>query len=126
MKKAQTEIIGLAIVIILISLGMMFYFRLSRQTDSDVKQDFLDTKLASNTISVLLRTTDACLDVELKHMFQACGEGMTAPDYCGSHDPCGYVEGTTRQILDNSLAKWKKKYIFTATINDVEKIRPPS
>ncbi|MBS1266903.1 MAG: hypothetical protein MAG795_00872 [Candidatus Woesearchaeota archaeon] len=125
MKKAQTEIIGLAIIIVIITLGLLFYLRLSRKDPniSSVSTDYRTTKLASNLLSVILRTTDDCQDLEIKELFQACAEDITSIQYCDTNDPCErakeLVEG---EILAQTVEEWGIPYHFTAKIEAETKI----
>ena len=114
-KKSQTELIGLAIIIIIIAMGFIFYIRFYEpSTGVKGKQDFMDTKLASNMLSVILRTTDKCQDIEMKNLIQACAEGVSTVLYCDTYRPCDRVRDQIALILQDSLDQWGHQYELTA------------
>jgi hypothetical protein len=121
-KSAQMEIMGLAIIVLLITLGFLLYLRFSKSSDQpEIKQDFMDTKLASNLLTVILKTTDENLDMELKNLFQACAEDIKTIDYGGTNDPCEKVNSIVESILDDTLKQWKKNYVLTAKVAGKQK-----
>ena len=112
MKKGQTEIIGLVFVVLIISVGIIFYLKMnSGQEDGDLKQDFTDTKLASNTLSVLLRTTDQDLEVEVRNLWQACAENRRIAGV----EPCGKARSLSQDILDSTLKEFERDYFFNVS-----------
>jgi len=126
MKKAQTELIGLAIIIVIITLALLFYLRLSsNNTEEPVKNDFITTKLASNLLSVVLRTTDECQDLEIKELFQACAEEITSIQYCDTNDPCERATYLVKnEIFAETVDTWGMPYFFTAKLGLDTKIGP--
>lgn len=63
MKKAQMEILGLSVVIILIILGMMFYIKFSNSKSLD-KENIEIPKLEQSLLDSMLKTTVNCIDAE--------------------------------------------------------------
>ncbi|MBW2970947.1 hypothetical protein KY320_02175 [Candidatus Woesearchaeota archaeon] len=109
-KRAQTELIGLVVIVLLITLGLLFYLRFMRSpSDTSVKQEFTDKKLASSTLSVILRTTPEDMNTDLSNLFKRCDEGER-----GSDSPCDKAKDTTQQILGDTLGAWNREYRFTA------------
>src|SRR3989344_284730 len=122
-KKSQMEIMGLAIIVILITVGIFFYigFR-ARQQPVDQKQEFGNVQLATNIInSILETTTENCYGLTFSEVLQRCAsntggycsEGVTTTycDYFRSQlkaqqpsDPAG--------ILDLTLDEWVPNYGF--------------
>lgn len=122
MKKAQTEIMGLAIIILFIMLGLLFVFRLMNANPSDnLRTEYVDSKMASNVLTVILKTTLECKNLDVKSLYQDCAEGVNYLDYCGETNPCIKAKSIVEQILDNTLKKWERPYRFTATIGGTEK-----
>lgn len=116
-KRGQTEIMGLAVIVLLISIGLLFVFRfMNSETKSQLKQEFVDTKLASNMLSVILRTTLDCKQIEVKNLYQDCAEGISHIDYCGSSDPCLTANNVVSEIFEKTLERWNKAYRFTVKI----------
>lgn len=116
-KKAQMEIMGLAIIILLIAIGMIFVFRfMGNKPKDELKQDFVDTKLASNMLNVILKTTLDCKDIEIKNLYQDCAKGITNIDYCGDNNPCRKANQVVEDILNKTLKEWEKSYAFEAKL----------
>lgn len=121
-KKSQAEIMGLALVIMLIVVGIVFVFKfMDTGSEDSLRQDFVDSKLASNMINVILKTTLDCKNIEIKNLYQDCARGVSHLDYCGEPNPCVKAELVVQEILNKTLDKWKRNYRFTATINGVVK-----
>ena len=115
-RKSQMEIMGLAIVVILITLIMLFVVRfVVLRQPAEYKKEFTQTELASNIINTLLKTNAPdCSDLTFTELFQDCAEGQSVS--CNSDVPnsCSYIEAKTNYILDNTLKKWNIGYEFNA------------
>lgn len=112
MKKSQTEIMGLAIVVILIILGMTFFIKFKLNVEPvDYRKPFLYSQIASNTLNTLLKSTSAdCNGLSITELLQDCSHGNSI--FCGSMSSCEYVEETTDEILNKTLGEWKMEYEF--------------
>jgi hypothetical protein len=118
-KRSQMEIMGLAIIVIIIIFGVLLSLIFFKPQDSSLKTDITDSTLASNTLNVILKTTLDCKDIELKNLLQDCAEDVRNKEYCNSTDklPCAKVEKIINEsILKNTLVVWKKQYTFRATV----------
>jgi len=114
-KKAQVEILGLVIVVILILLGLVFvikYIILDPQTP--IRQDFLKTQLAANMInSVLSTSTKDCYGTTLKDLIINCYDKSGDQMICENGMPsCRYLNTTLQDIFSETLDVWGKKYTF--------------
>ncbi|MFH1849439.1 MAG: hypothetical protein ABH879_04605 [archaeon] len=129
MKRAQTELLGLAVVVLLISVGMLFIVRFSMQTEpSDAKKSFTHSEMASNILSTLLKTNiPDCSKTTVTELFQDCA---TTPriDCIGpggaSLDSCAYLEAQLPALFGRTLGSWNKEYEFTAKRSDADVIGP--
>ena len=110
MRKAQTEIMGLAIVIILIILGMTFLIRFMMSKEPiEYKKEFTQAELASNTLNTFLETTSNDCGLSMAEILQNCGQGG---GICGE-DSCEYVKRIARdEIFKNTLDEWNIAYEF--------------
>ena len=115
MKKAQTEIIGLVIIVILVILGITFVakFMLSNEPVK-YKEEFTQSELASNMLNTFLQTTSTCESFSMTELLQDCVENKMI--FCdtseGTKDSCDYVEQEARTIFDATLEKWNMGYEF--------------
>ncbi len=111
-SKAQMEILGLAIVVILIALAMLFavqFFLLKPVSEptKTVKESFL----AANFLNSCLGTSTKCFDRNIKELLQNCalGGSLNCP---GNINSCLYSRQEIEKMLDSSLGLWKKSYFF--------------
>ncbi len=123
-KKAQMEIAGLVIIVILISLGMLFlvYFSLS---EKDPEKIFTRKNLASSTMAAVMKTTssieDGCngqLSFE-KEILDDCAGHILGGDFhikCSGKNSCEYLDDRIRKILKQTLGYLKKTYDFRADL----------
>jgi hypothetical protein len=119
-RKGQFEIMGLAIIVVIIAFAILLSLRFLKPSETtDLKKDITDSTLASNMLNVILKTTLKCKDIDLKSLLQDCAEGVKNKEYCapGDNDPCGKVKGIINDsILRKTLDVWKKDYTFKATV----------
>lgn len=123
LKKSQMEIMGLAIIVILISLSFLFVLRFNiTKKPEKFHEEFTQIEMASNFLNTLLQTTAPnCYKLSFKELFQDCGKGPTL--ICEDKDSCQYLEEKTSMILGKTLDVWGIKYEFNAyTKEDSPKI----
>ena len=105
MRKAQTEIMGLAIIIILIIVAVAFLIRFNMfQDPPDPKKRFTQAELASNTLNTFLETTAKDCELSMSELLQNCGEGGGIT--CNGDTSCDYVEETAKKIFLKTLDLW--------------------
>jgi hypothetical protein len=123
MKKAQMEILGLAIVVVLIVLASLFVVRfvLLKEPD-DFRGDFVQSQTASNMINTFLKTTAVdCSKISMTELLQDCarGEGICCLN-CYDGDTlndvysCQFVQDAAAEVFSETLDVWKMKYYFLA------------
>ncbi len=112
MRKAQTEIIGLVIIVILIALGMLFALQFAIKKPSAGKtQAVKESTLAANFLNALLSTTTECNKRSIKELLQDCA--VFGAINCGAESSCSYAHKAVSEIIDSTLGKWNKKYALT-------------
>lgn len=125
MKRAQTEMLGMAIVILLLSLGILILVGnvLKKSAGPDIKQLYSEKQLATNILGAILSTTTNCNNEKISTLMIDCGRdwpvscpGQQVGDTWieGSDDVCLYLNNTIDFMLDNTLKQWNKKYSFLA------------
>ena len=111
-NKAQTEIIGLAIVVILLVIGMTFVIRFTLSKDPvNLKSEFYSSELASNWPNTFLNTkSENCNELSMTELLQDCGHGKSIT--CDGKKSCDYVKDTAIEIFGKTLDVWKVEYEF--------------
>ena len=114
MRKAQIEIAGLVVIIILIIIGMVFVIRFMSKEPIDYKKQFTQAELASNMINTLLKTTSLCNGISMTEVLQNCSMNPAAPVLIckNGQNSCEYFIGTSQQIFTETLEKWNIGYEF--------------
>jgi len=122
-KKSQMEIMGLVIIIILVSIGMLFaiQFLMKKPTGRETAA-VKESTVAANFLNTMLSTTTDCYKRNMKELLQDCALTGGSTN-CFGLSSCDYVSDQIEILLNNTLAKWKKDYYFTISgAPDVEKI----
>ncbi|MBU0471768.1 MAG: hypothetical protein KKF89_05220 [Nanoarchaeota archaeon] len=110
-RKAQMEIMGLLVIVILLTLGMFFVVSFKTQTPKrDIKTSYEDDQLASNFIITLLKTTSDCTKYNMEELIQDCAAEKRLR--CSDMDSCTYVNQTINDLLGKTFEKWGKKFRF--------------
>lgn len=122
-KKAQMEIIGLVVIVILLTLGMLFLAMFALNEDTS-KKIFTRKGLATSTATALLKTNVECIQESGEKNYPSLGKDILedcAKNYdspfcttysCDHKHCCDFFKDQTTQFLQNTLGKWNKKYEF--------------
>lgn len=117
MKKAQTEILGLAIVVVLVIIATILVVKFGFGKPTNARNDFTSSQETSNIINTFLRTSaDGCGQVTMTELLQDCAQG-TGLMCNNGEDSCGYVTSAATTILSGTIGAEKKKYEFLACSN---------
>ena len=126
MKKAQMEILGLAIVVMLILVATTFVVRfLVLKTPTDYRKGFVSSELASNMLNTFLRTAAVeCSQLTMTELLQDCAQAGGIEGFgvvtCDNGDSCRFVNLSATKIFEDTLGKWGLKYQFLAYTNNQE------
>jgi len=112
-NKGQMEIMGLAIIVILISLAFLFavqFFLFAPSTD--MVRPVKESAVAANFLSSVLGTSTDCYGRSIKELLQDCA--LSGILQCpGGVNSCFYSQQEIGKMLDASLGAWKKSYLFS-------------
>lgn len=112
MARAQMEIIGLVIVIIMLTIGLLLVvqFVILKQP-SNIKQRQSESQLAANFINTLLQSSTTCNNYPMRALIQNC---VTKNDIIchqgGDYTACEFADITIKSILTATLDAWKMSY----------------
>ncbi|NOZ80662.1 MAG: hypothetical protein GXP63_03220 [DPANN group archaeon] len=122
MKKAQMEMMGLVIIVILITMIFLFVvkFDISKEPATQ-RKDFIHSELAANTLNAILKMDSRCDKLSMTELFQDCGRGAPMVgktkvqcDNTGSpQDSCLAINSTVLAILNQTLFMQQISYNFT-------------
>jgi hypothetical protein len=121
------EIIGLVVIVILISLGLLFLATFALSGDS-LRKNFTQKGLAASTMTSLMKlTTYDCgspLSLE-KEILDDCAQNHQFPEYArycnwqkGSLYSCQYLEALLASQLNQTLSQWGYRYEYTSEMVD--------
>jgi len=124
MNKAQTEIMGLVVIVILIAVGLLFFvfFNLNKEPD-EFKDKVTTSILASSTLTSLQGTTTDCRGLKIKDLLLDCanrgatGNTIVCPN---QETSCFFVNKTITYILNKTVGNDPNgEYKFSAFVNEV-------
>lgn len=115
MKKAQMEIMGLAVIMVLISLGVLFAVKyVFLAPKSDIKEEYSQKNIAQNILYVLLDSDVKCNDnyISIQDLLVDCNGFKSM--HCDNEDSCAFAEEEINNIFDKTLRNWNNKFYFNA------------
>ena len=123
-KKAQTEILGLSIVLIFLSIGMLFVVKsIISDKPSQERETYLRSELASNILGSIIDVHTDCRNQDISDLLQDCAEfAPTGSISCSTdQDSCTYADSEIRTILARFMGKLggNRSYKFMALTPDM-------
>ncbi|MDO8480571.1 MAG: hypothetical protein Q7S65_02010 [Nanoarchaeota archaeon] len=111
---------GLAIVVILLSLAFLFVVRfVILKEPSDTRQSFQESELAANFLNTMLETNaPECSGATMSALFQDCAmyyslQGRITCDVpLGRMQSCEFLQATQRDLFAKTFDVWKVNYFF--------------
>lgn len=117
-RKAQMEIMGLVMIIILILVGMLFFIRFGvLKQQKNVRKIFIQTELASNILTSMVKTsTYECKDgtdigILLKDAATTQSIDCSGGGYFGESS-IEFANSTIQEMLGRTLGAWGFNYDF--------------
>ena len=114
-KKSQMEILGLAIVVVLVLVATIFVVRfLVIKGPTDYRKSFVTSELATNMLSTFLRTSAKdCSQLTMTELMQDCSQSKSITCDNGE-DSCKFIDSTARKVFSATFDKWSMQYEFLA------------
>ena len=143
MKRGQMEVIGLVVIVILITIGMLFMATFALKSDPQ-KKIFTRKGLAYSTMSAVMKVTVS----EAAECHTDKAEGLTprlsgdiiedcalyggtdssykckGPIYGEPLHSCAFFEEMVAHLLDQTLGSWNKNYEFHSQLIALRGERP--
>ena len=127
MKRAQMEMVGLVVIVILITLGMLIFAALSISQGPKEKKIFTRKELAYSTLSALMKTTieEGVCGFDFRPELEAdiledCAAHVDNPsfstfqcEYNGQKlNSCEFFREIASDLFEETLGNWNKRYEF--------------
>ena len=126
-KKGQMEMVGLVIIVILITLGMLFMAKFALKDAKEKKVSLKREGLPDSTLGALLKTSiveTGCPPDSVGGGFPQLGEDLledcaenldTVPDgysqyRCNGQHSCVFLRERMQQLLESTLSVWGVHY----------------
>jgi len=113
MKKAQIEMMGLVVIVLILAIGFLFLVSyLTRGGELESPQVIYQKELlAYNTIGAIIQATPACgVDISMTDLIDDCVSFNEMS--CLGLDSCTYVSLEAARILNKTLNIRQQQYYF--------------
>ena len=108
-KRGQVEIMGIALVVILITIGIVFVAKYSAKEPKKTQEEFQRRELPKTIITSLVEVRSTCNNEKMSDVMQDCA--LAKQFSCdGFADSCVYLQTTLKTILDDMLGRFKYDY----------------
>ncbi len=132
-SKAQMEIFGLVIIVILLAIGLLFAVVILTKTPTTEVQRVKESVQAANFLNTMMGTTSlSCSKRSVRELLQNCATSAydsatgqwSGAALCddGSTNTCQLAHIMVDQMLLETLGTWGKNYRFF--INGTEAVQP--
>ncbi len=113
-KKGQMEVFGLAVIVILITVGLFFVvkFKMNEKPVQYQKEYILDQGATNFVISILDVGVDECDQTyKLSELLKDCASHRNNIE-CRGYDSCQLSNKTISTILNRTFVEWNYKFRF--------------
>ena len=120
-KKSQMELLGMAIVIVLVTIGILFILKFNvLKGPSETKKHYTYSELSSTTLSamILANSGEECNNINIRDLLIDCTEYFESNGSITCRDgnqSCVYVKKAIMSIFNNTLNKWNRNYKFNTS-----------
>lgn len=119
-KKSQLEVLGLAIIVILLTLAVLFVIRfIILKEPTEIRESYTKTEMASNMLNTLIRTDTTCKGKSVTELLQDCASHPPNGSIeCSGQRSCHFLNSTIDMITDETLGVWNVDFEFTVWLDD--------
>ena len=114
--KGQFEIMGLAVIVILVTLGMLFALSTLTGPETSIQQTFEQKRLAGDFIKASLDTqAPSCAKATIRELFQDCAQSraIECTNKLGAfQNSCAFLRETYDLLFKYTLKSYNQKYLF--------------
>ena len=131
--KSQMEILGLAILFVLLIFGFLFFIMFTSGEKSDTREEFLQPKMASSILTSMLKTSMKCGDAvySVTDLLKDCGDVTLRLIYCGNYEfhdsnndqaiqSCGIDKDMIEEMLASTMDVYDREYWMKAYTSSQE------
>lgn len=115
----QFEIMGLAVIVILVTLGVLFALSTLTGPETSLQQTFEQKRLVVDFIKASLDTqAPQCAKASLRELFQDCAQAQSiacnvgTPSAPVSKSSCQFLKETYKTLFAQTFEKYRQKYLF--------------
>jgi hypothetical protein len=112
MKKAQIEMMGLVVIVLILAIGFLFLVSyLTRGGERESAQQIYQKELLGyNTIGAILQADAGCKGNSIAELIEDCVSNREV--VCSGADSCAYTESQIIIILNETLGQRNQEYFF--------------
>ncbi|VVB81976.1 Uncharacterised protein [uncultured archaeon] len=114
-RRAQMEIFGLVIIVILLAIGLLFAIVILTKTPTREVERVKESVQAANFLNTIMGTTSTCGKRTVRELIQDCAtssrEWIGAAS-CDGQNTCSVAKSMIDNMLKETLGKWGKDYKF--------------
>ena len=107
-KRAQLEMIGIAIVVVLVIIGFLFVLKAISWPPSSTQAGFVRAHIGQDVLNTMSIADAGCFGIDMTEVLKACAEGSTID--CA--EPCVYFDEKVKEVLEATLEEQKLAYRF--------------
>ena len=127
-KKAQTEIVGLVIIVLIITVAMMFYLDFKTKPENQVKktlyQEYAYNEIATSFAQSFLQTYVQDCDATIEELIVDCGSLRGRRIQCTNNlNSCEEVNKTLITIKNATLDEWNYPYGLVVNMSSNQVIK---
>lgn len=114
-RAGQFEIMGLAVIVILVTLGVLFALSTLTGEDSELQQTFEQKRLAVDFLKASLDTqAPECAKATFRELFQDCMQARSIACKQGAAQisSCEYLKRTYQSLFEQTFERYRAKYYF--------------